>query len=55
MSVNTRWAMDDPLDWDWGENYALPGSVTITGDTTADPGGSTSRHLGRRPRRSGCP
>ena len=37
ISVNTRWAMDDPGDWDWGENWTLPGTVTITGDTTADP------------------
>jgi hypothetical protein len=37
ISVNTRWAMDDPGDWDWGENFTLPGSVTITGDTTAEP------------------
>ena len=35
ISVNTRWAMDDPGDWDWAENFTLPGNVTITGDTTA--------------------
>lgn len=37
ISVNTRWASDDPGDWDWGENFSRPGSVTITGDTTAEP------------------
>ena len=37
IGVNTRWAMDDPGDWDWNENFTLPGSVTITGDTAAEP------------------
>ena len=37
ISVNTRWASDDPGDRDWGENFSRPGSVTITGDTTAQP------------------
>ena len=37
ISVNTRWAYDDPGDWDWGENWNRSGSVTITGDTSAEP------------------
>lgn len=37
VSVNTRFAMDDPGDWDWQERFAMPGSVTITGDTASEP------------------
>lgn len=37
VSVNTRFAMDDPGDWDWQAAFASPGQVTITGDTTSEP------------------
>jgi hypothetical protein len=37
ISVVTRYAIDDPEDWDWQGGFTKPGSMSITGDTSKEP------------------